>query len=72
MMFKIKSLCQQVVTISDHSLDIEPGESIRTEYSHKYTVDGFARMAARVGLTMRKHWTDEQQRFAVLHFAIVD
>ena len=68
----VKSLCEQVVTISDHVLDIGQDELIRTEYSHKYTVDGFAQMASKVGLKMRRHWTDEQQRFAVLHFAIVD
>ncbi len=68
----LKSLCDQVVTVSGHTFNIDEGESICTEYSHKYTVDGFAQMASRVGLTMRRHWTDEQRRFAVLHFATLD
>jgi hypothetical protein len=29
-------------------------------------------MAGKAGLTLRKQWTDDQQRFAVLHFAVVD
>ena len=68
----LESLCDQVVTISANTFYFAQGELICTEHSHKYTVDGFARMASKVGLTLRKQWTDEQQRFAVLHFAVVD
>lgn len=68
----LESLGDQVVTIAGNAFDIAEGESICTEHSHKYTVDGFARMAAEAGLTLRKHWTDEQNRFAVLHFAVLD
>ena len=43
----LESLCDQVVTISGNTFDFVNGESIGTEYSHKYTVDGFARMASK-------------------------
>ncbi len=65
------SLIQQRVNIGDQSFDFEQGETIITEHSHKYTIDGFASLAAQVGLTLRKSWTDPQQRFAVLHLALL-
>jgi dimethylhistidine N-methyltransferase len=68
----LQSLCDQVVTVGGAAFCIDENELICTEHSHKYTVDGFARMAGKVGLTLRKQWTDREQRFAVLHFAIVD
>ena len=68
----LQSLCDQVVTVAGEAFCIDENELICTEHSHKYTIDGFARIAGKVGLTLRKQWTDDKQRFAVLHFAIVD
>jgi dimethylhistidine N-methyltransferase len=68
----LQSLCDQVVTVAGKAFCIAAGELICTEHSHKYTIDGFARMAGKAGLTLRKQWTDDEHRFAVLHFAIVD
>jgi uncharacterized SAM-dependent methyltransferase len=39
--------------------------NILTEYSHKYTLDGFAAMAARAGFGVEKVWTDSEQLFSV-------
>ena len=66
------SQCDQRVTIGDESFDFDKNESICTEYSHKYTVEGFAAMAADAGLTLRRTWTDDDRHFAVLHFAVLD
>lgn len=66
------SQCDQSVTIGDETFHFERQEPIVTEYSHKYTVDGFARLAAQAGLTLRRTWTDDQEMFAVLHLAILD
>ena len=65
------SQCDQTLKVRDSLFEIGAGESICTEYSHKYTIEGFSRLAADAGLTLRKQWTDEQNRFAVLHFAIL-
>jgi dimethylhistidine N-methyltransferase len=65
------SQCDQWVSIGDHDFHFAAGERIITEYSHKYTIPGFARMAADAGLTLRKAWTDPRQYFAVLHFALL-
>jgi dimethylhistidine N-methyltransferase len=61
----------QAVTFGGETIEFEPGESICTEYSHKYTVDEFAAVAATAGLTLRREWTNENRQFAVLHFAVL-
>jgi len=66
------SRCDQTIRVGDHSFDLAEGETIHTENSHKYTIDGFADLAAAAGLTLRRHWTDPQDRFAVLHLAILN
>ena len=66
------SQCAQQVTISGHDFRVEKDEAILTEYSHKYTIAGFAELAAEARLTLRRSWTDDRQMFAVLHFARLD
>lgn len=66
------SRVDQEVKIGDHSFQFAAGELIHTEYSHKYTVDGFAELAAQAGLTLHEHWTDPDGLFAVLHLVIVE
>ena len=59
----------QQVSLGDQEFVIEEDEAILTEYSHKYTLEGFARMAARAGFTVEKVWTDEEQLFSVQYCA---
>ncbi|REK24373.1 MAG: L-histidine N(alpha)-methyltransferase [Planctomycetota bacterium] len=66
------SLCEQTVEVGDASFDFSAGEKICTEHSHKYTIDGFADLAARAGLELHRAWTDERDYFAVLHFAVAE
>jgi uncharacterized SAM-dependent methyltransferase len=61
-----------VVTIGNEKIEFAAGEAICTEYSHKYTVDEFASIAAASGLTLHREWTDPNRHFAVLHFAVAD
>jgi dimethylhistidine N-methyltransferase len=61
----------QQVTLGSDTIEFEAGETICTEYSHKYTVDEFAALAAGAGLTLRREWIDKLGRFAVLHFAVL-
>jgi dimethylhistidine N-methyltransferase len=62
----VVSQCQQTMTVGDRSFELAAGEAIRTECSHKYTIEGFAELASAVGLTLRRYWTDRRRRFAVL------
>ena len=66
------SRCPQEITIDGKAFRFEANEPICTEYSYKYTIDGFESLAAEAGLTLQKSWTDDQKRFAVLHFAVND
>jgi dimethylhistidine N-methyltransferase len=68
----IVSLCEQMVQIGERTFSFAPGERIHTEYSHKYTIAGFAAMAASAGLALHHRWTDPREYFAVLHFAVTD
>ncbi|MEM6511752.1 MAG: L-histidine N(alpha)-methyltransferase [Pseudomonadota bacterium] len=56
---------EQHVHVGDTEITIEKGESILTEYSHKYTLAGFANMAARAGFRVDKVWTDADALFSV-------
>lgn len=60
----------QSVTLGGQTFELAAGERITTEYSHKYTIEGFARLASQVGFELHQSWTDEQSRFAVLHLVV--
>ncbi len=60
----------QVVTVGGKKIDFSRGETITTEYSHKYTVAEFAEIAAGAGLSLKREWTDRERYFAVLHLAV--
>ncbi|MEM8666143.1 MAG: L-histidine N(alpha)-methyltransferase [Planctomycetota bacterium] len=64
------SRSDQEVKIGDHRFQLSEGELIQTEYSHKYTVEGFAKLASEAGLTLKAHWTDSDDLFAVLHLVV--
>ena len=68
-MFLVSEIDQRVA-IGDHTFDVHAGERILTEYSHKYTIDGFAALAGEAGLSLHRQWTDERGYFGVLHFAV--
>jgi len=55
----------QVVSIGDTDIEILQGEAILTEYSHKYTLEGFAGMAAEAGFVVERVWTDPSEMFSV-------
>lgn len=56
---------EQTVNIGDDTVVIEEGEGILTEYSHKYTLAGFAEMAESAGFEVARVWTDADQLFSV-------
>jgi len=55
----------QTVNVGPEVISISAGEGILTEYSHKYTLDGFAAMAGRAGFRVAKVWMDADQLFSV-------
>jgi dimethylhistidine N-methyltransferase len=67
----LESLQDQQVTLAGETISIRSQERIRTEYSHKYTVEGFAKVAERSGLCLKMQWLDDQNAFAVMYFTSV-
>jgi dimethylhistidine N-methyltransferase len=63
------SLCDQLVTIDGHQFSFNRGQSILTEYSHKYTVDHFEKIAASAGFERIKTWVDKDGLFSV-HYLV--
>ena len=61
----LDSLAPQTVTVLDRSFDFDVGESIRTEYSYKYSLEEFASVAEAAGLRVKQVWTDPQYLFSV-------
>ena len=59
------SRLHQEVRIEGQSFAFEPGEGIHTESSYKYTVKGFAELAARAGFRQQQVWLDDQALFSV-------
>jgi dimethylhistidine N-methyltransferase len=55
----------QKVRVRGRAFAFRAGETIHTENSYKYTVDGFAVLARGAGWTSRAVWTDERQYFSV-------
>ncbi len=55
----------QRVRLAGREIRFAAGESILTEYSHKYTQAQFAELAARGGFVIRHQWTDAQGWFSV-------
>src|SRR5690606_18095319 len=67
----LRSLGRQHVTIGDSRYTFLPGEMIHTEYSHKYTVEGFSELADCAGWRLERYWVDPQHYFGVLYLTCV-
>lgn len=59
------SLRDQNVSVGSMHFRFDEGETIHTESSHKYRIDGFRDLAARGGYDPIEVWTDEKQLFSV-------
>lgn len=59
------SLADQRVRIGDGTFDFRRGESIHTESSYKYSLDGFQALATEAGFVPEQVWTDPQGLFSV-------
>jgi len=61
----------QAIEVADQTYTLIKGESFHTETSHKYTVEGFAKLAERAGWQLADQWLDSENRFAVLLFSAI-
>ncbi|QFU77932.1 L-histidine N(alpha)-methyltransferase [Halioglobus maricola] len=65
----LESESEQQVAFADQLVTIGAGERILTEYSYKYTLEGFAQLAATAGLTAKEHWIDDNSYFSLQYFS---
>jgi len=63
----LKSLVSQSVIIakSNLSLNLDNGELIHTEYSHKYHVSQIKKLLSDVGFKFKNMWLDEEKHFSL-------
>lgn len=62
---RLDSTSDQLIQLGDEEIEIAAGEAILTEYSHKYTLEGFAALAREAGFKVRRVWTDRNRLFSV-------
>jgi L-histidine N-alpha-methyltransferase len=55
----------QEVHFGEETVKFQRGEHLRTECCHKYTLEGFAQLAAAADLDVTHVWTDSEQKFSV-------
>ncbi|MGD8790306.1 MAG: L-histidine N(alpha)-methyltransferase, partial [Burkholderiales bacterium] len=59
------SVIEQQVRIGEHTISFQPGETIHTESSWKYTKDAFTRLVGKAGFSVQRFLTDERGWFGV-------
>ncbi len=64
------SLKNQSIRIGGVKIPFTRGESIWTENSYKFTLEGFASIAETAGLTVQHVWTDPQQLFSIQFLSV--
>ncbi|MDE2091988.1 MAG: L-histidine N(alpha)-methyltransferase [Gammaproteobacteria bacterium] len=65
------SLDHQVVRIGYESVRLHSNEHIVTEYSYKHTLPGFAALALKAGLVVKRVWSDDRRWFSVQYLSSV-
>ena len=55
----------QTIQLGDEQISIAADEYIHTESSYKYSLEGFAELAASAGLAVARVWTDRDALFSV-------
>ena len=56
---------RQQVAVGGERFELAEGESIHTENSHKFTIEGLRTLAARAGFGIGPVWTDPERLFSV-------
>jgi len=61
----LQSLADQIVTVAGRRIAFAKGERIHAEYSYKYGLDQFPRLALEAGFQVNQCWTDPERLFGV-------
>jgi dimethylhistidine N-methyltransferase len=68
----LDSLVDQSANVGGKEFRFVAGESILTEHSHKYTLEGFAEMALQAGFRVERVWMDDEGLFSLQYCLRVD
>lgn len=66
----LQSLVAQKVHVADQTIAFDAFETIHTEHSHKYSLAGFAELAAQAGYQVQSVWTDPKRLFSVQYLTL--
>ncbi len=66
----LMSLTSQTVHLAGQEIVFEEEETILTECSYKYSLADFARLAVSAGMTVRRVWTDDAQKFSIQYLTV--
>jgi dimethylhistidine N-methyltransferase len=69
---QLVSRCEQRVRIGRRDIAFRAEEPIQVEYSCKYSLEDFAALAAKAGLTVRRVWLDAKAMFSVQYLVRAD
>ena len=58
----------QSVEVAGECIEFQAGERILTEYSYKYSLQGFADLAREAGLISIQNWVDGKQFFSLQYY----
>lgn len=61
----LESARAQTVRIGGVEISFAAGETVCTEHSHKYTLEGFRELAREAGFEVERVWTDDERLFSV-------
>ena len=62
---RLISLKRQTPHINGTTIELNPNEFIVTEHSHKYSPEGFGKLAEQAGFSVKSMWTDDKRLFSV-------
>lgn len=66
----LRSREAHTVTVAGEAFSFDTGETIHTEYSYKYTLDGFAELVGAAGFSVETVWTDKRSYFSVQYCTV--
>lgn len=65
----LESLAAQSVRVAGQAFTFDAGETLHTENSYKFTIEGFAELAASGGWRLERQWASADPAFAVVLLA---
>ncbi|HMA07014.1 MAG TPA: L-histidine N(alpha)-methyltransferase [Ramlibacter sp.] len=61
----LMSRCRQRVVVDGHSFELDEGDTLHTENSYKFTIEGLRTLALQAGFRPGPVWTDDARMFSV-------